>query len=131
MFEEILHLNTNFTSLVRKIAKKYTLTLPQTLILFNISISGTSMSELANLLGLDPSTVTRNIEKLEKRNLLYRERSTDDTRIIYIYKSTVGKTIISNIEDEAESVLSNAIDSKISIKDSIQQINWYLEKDKL
>ena len=131
MFEEILHLNTNFTSLVRKIAKKYALTLPQTLILFNISISGTSMSELANLLGLDPSTVTRNIEKLEKRNLLYRERSTDDTRMIYIYKSTEGKTIISNIENATESVLSNAIDSKIGIKDSIQQINWYLEKDKL
>ena len=72
----------------RKIAKKFDLTLPQTLILFNISINGTSMSDLAHLMGLDPSTITRNIEKLEIRNLLYRERSLNDTRMIYIYKSS-------------------------------------------
>ena len=73
MFEEILNLNANFTSIVRKISKKYHITLPQALILFNISSRGTSMSELAHRLGLDPSTVTRNIEKLELRNFLYRE----------------------------------------------------------
>ena len=84
MFEEILQLNTNFIFLVRKIAKKNSLTLPHALILLNVSISGSSMSALANLLGLDPSTATRNIEKLEIRNLLYREKSTNDTRKVYV-----------------------------------------------
>ena len=131
MFEEILQLNTNFIFLVRKIAKKNSLTLPQALILLNVSISGSSMSTLANLLGLDPSTVTRNIEKLETRNLLYREKSTNDTRKVYVYMSIQGKEISKKIEQDLEFQLVNAIGSKIDIAEIIQKINWSLEKNKL
>jgi len=131
MFEEILQLNTNFIFLVRRIAKNHSLTLPQALILLNISISGSSMSKLANLLGLDPSTVTRNIEKLENRNILYREKSTQDTRVIYVYKSNQGKIIVNNIEKEMELILNHRLDSRVDIKNSIQKINWSLEKNKL
>tara|TARA_B100001029_G_scaffold179337_1_gene188481 strand:+ start:413 stop:814 length:402 start_codon:yes stop_codon:yes gene_type:complete len=131
MFEEILQLNTNFIFLVRKIAKKNSLTLPQALILLNVSISGSSMSTLANLLGLDPSTVTRNIEKLETRNLLYREKSTNDTRKVYVYMSIQGKEISKKIEQDLEFQLVSAIGSKIDIAEIIQKINWSLEKNKL
>ena len=131
MFEEILQLNTNFIFLVRKIAKKNSLTLPQALILLNVSISGSSMSTLANLLGLDPSTVTRNIEKLEVRNLLYREKSTSDTRRVYVYMSGRGKEISKKIEEDLEFQLVDAIGSKIDIAETIQKINWSLEKNKL
>ena len=131
MFEEVLQLNTNFIFLVRRMAKKQALTLPQALILLNISISGSSMSVLANLLGLDPSTVTRNIEKLEMRNLLYREKSTKDTRKVYVYMSSQGKKISKNIENDLEIHFINAIGSKIDIIESIQKINWSLEKNKL
>mgnify|MGYP001341484908 FL=1 len=131
MFEEILQLNTNFIFLVRKIAKKNSLTLPQALILLNVSISGSSMSTLANLLGLDPSTVTRNIEKLEIRNLLYREKSTSDTRKVYVYMSGRGKEISKKIEEDVEFQLVDAIGSKIDIAETIQKINWSLEKNKL
>ena len=131
MFEEILQLNTNFIFLVRKIAKKNSLTLPQALILLNVSISGSSMSTLANLLGLDPSTVTRNIEKLEIRNLLYREKSTSDTRKVYVYMSGRGKEISKKIEEDLEFQLVDAIGSKIDIAETIQKINWSLEKNKL
>ena len=131
MFEEILQLNTNFIFLVRNMAKKQNLTLPQSLILLNVSISGSSMSSLANILGLDPSTITRNIEKLENRNLLYREKSTNDTRVIYVFKSTHGKIIAKKIEDDMEELLINAIGLKVDIKESLQKINWSLEKNKL
>ena len=89
------------------------------------------MSTLANLLGLDPSTVTRNIEKLEIRNLLYREKSTNDTRMVYVYRSGQGKKISKNIEEDLESQLVDAIGSEINIIESIQKINWSLEKNKL
>lgn len=131
MFEEILQLNTNFIFLVRKMAKKQNLTLPQSLILLNISISGSSMGSLASLLGLDPSTITRNIEKLENRNLLYREKSLNDTRVIYVYKSAQGKIIAENIENDVESMLLSAIGKGVNIKESVQKINWSLEKSKL
>jgi DNA-binding MarR family transcriptional regulator len=131
MFEEILQLNTNFIFLVRKMAKKQGLTLSQSLILLNISITGSTMGYLANLLGLDPSTMTRNIEKLENHNLLYREKSVDDTRVIYVYKSTQGKIVTDKIESDVESLLIGAIGREINIKESIQNINWSLEKNKL
>lgn len=131
MFEEILQLNTNFIFLIRQSAKHNSLTLPQALILLNISISGSSMSELANMLGLDPSTITRNIEKLEMRNLLYREKSINDTRMIYVYKSNQGKIIANNIEKDIESLFDRVIDVGSDVKSGIQKINWSLQKEKL
>tara|TARA_B100001750_G_C15413027_1_gene548773 strand:+ start:443 stop:844 length:402 start_codon:yes stop_codon:yes gene_type:complete len=130
MFEEILHLNTNFTSIVRFASKKHAITLPQALILFYISQQGTSMSELAQYLGLDPSTITRNIEKLEKRNILYRERSTKDTRMIYVYKSAEGLKISNNIEQEAENILIQSAKDGVGVQNVIQKMNWNLEKSK-
>ena len=55
----------------------------------NIVISGgqESMSNAPHAINI------RQGEKLEERNLLYRERSTLDTRVINIYKSNEGKRI--------------------------------------
>ena len=131
MFEEILNLNANFTSIVRKISKKYHITLPQAFILFNISSRGTSMSELALRLGLDPSTVTRNIEKLELRNFLYREKSILDTRVINIYKSNEGNRISVMIEKEVAFILNNSSNDIPDIKDALQTMNWNMEKEEM
>ena len=131
MFEEILHLNTNFASIVRFASKKYAITLSQAIILFYIYRQGTSMSRLAQRLGLDPSTMTRNIEKLEKRNLLYRERSTEDTRMIYVYKSAEGLKISEDIESEVGQMLIKSAKDSLSIQNAIQKMNWNLEKSKL
>ena len=129
MFEEILNLNTNFTSIVRRISKKFHITLSQSLILLNVSSSGISMSVLANRLGLDPSTITRNIEKLEYRNLLYREKSTSDTRVICVYKSTEGSRISHIIEEEVEAILNRSSNNIPDIKDTLQTMNWNIEKE--
>ena len=129
MFEDILNLNANFTSIVRKISKKHNITLQQALILSHISISGSPMSILANRLGLDPSTITRNIEKLELKNLLYRERATSDTRMIYVYKSAEGSRIAREIEKEVEIILKHSSQRTAELRDAIQTMNWNLEKE--
>ena len=131
MFEEILQLNTNFASIVRFASKKHAITLSQTLILFHISRQGISMSRLAQQLGLDPSTMTRNVEKLEKRNLLYRERSIDDTRMIYVYKSSQGFKISTDIESQVEHILIKSAKDGLNVQNAIQTMNWNLEKAKL
>ena len=129
MFEDILNLNANFTSIVRKISKNHSITLQQALILSHVSISGSPMSILANRLGLDPSTITRNIEKLELKNLLYRERSTSDTRMIYVYKSAEGGRIAGEIEKEVEIILKHSSQRTTELRDAIQTMNWNLEKE--
>ena len=129
MFEDMLNLNANFTSIVRKISKNKNITLQQALILSHISVSGSPMSILANRMGLDPSTITRNIEKLEFKNLLYRERSTSDTRMIYVYKSAEGGRIASEIEREVEIILKHSSHRTAELRDAIQTMNWNLEKE--
>ena len=131
MFEEILNLNTNFNTIVRKISKKHHITLSQALILLSIPMNGTPMSKLAFSLGLDPSTITRNIEKLEKRNLLYREKSTLDTRVINVYKSNEGSKMINDVEKTVNSILIQSSQNTSELKDEIQILNWNIEKEQI
>ncbi len=87
------------------------------------------MSGLAARLGLDPSTITRNIEKLEFKNLLYRERSINDTRMIYVYKSAEGSRISSELEKKIEMMLNRSMDSVAELRDALQTINWNFERE--
>ena len=70
MFEELLDLTSTFSSIFRKIAKNKKISLSQAFILLLIDSQGSSMSRLAYQIGLDNSTMTRNIEKLEKAGIL-------------------------------------------------------------
>ena len=128
MYEELLNLTTNFIVLLRKNAKKYNISLSQGLILLSIGSHRKSMTYLVRKLGLDPSTMTRNIEKLEKRYLVYRERSEDDYRIIFVYKAQKGKDIVNKLEDDIEKDLNFPFNNKITIQDNIHQVSWVLEK---
>ena len=74
MYEELFNLTTNFIVLFRKNVKKYNISLSQGLILLSIGAQKKSMTYLSKKLGLDPSTMTRNISKLEKKTFsLQRE----------------------------------------------------------
>ena len=66
MYEELIDLTSNFLVIFRNIAKKHAITSSQGLIMLMIDIQGISMTLLSCKLGLDASTMTRNIEKLEK-----------------------------------------------------------------
>ena len=69
MFEELLDLTSTFTSIFRKISKNHEISLSQGLILLLVDNEGSPMSHLAYQVGLDASTMTRNIEKLENEQL--------------------------------------------------------------
>ena len=131
MFEEILNLSTIFTSILRKMSKKLDLTLSQSIILYLIDHSGSSMSSLADSIGLDASTMTRNIEKLEKRHLVYRERSFQDTRQIFVFRSAKGNDLLVRLESNMERLLSKkTIKNQTHIQNVLNKINWHMIKIK-
>ena len=133
MFEELLNTNTNFLTIVRKLSYKKGITLQQSLILFHISSAGISMSNLADRLGLNASTITRNIEKLENKQLIYRQKCSKDSRKVNVYKSKIGDSIGNSIELEANKYFTSSTNQTNTLKSLLQTMNWNLsimnEKD--
>ena len=130
MFEELLDLTSTFTSIFRKIAKNKKISLSQAFILLLIDSQGSSMSRLAYQIGLDNSTMTRNIEKLEKRHFVYRERSTNDTRKVLVFKSPKGVDLSNKLENQMSSLLGSPMKNKIDIENKLNKITWHLMKIK-
>ena len=100
------------------------------MVLLFINHQGSSMGYLAKTIGLDTSTMTRNIEKLEKRHFVYRERSTQDTRKILVFKSPKGIDIANQLQSEIEAFLDTPIKNKVDIQNKLNKVTWYLTKIK-
>ncbi|MBJ48062.1 MAG: hypothetical protein CMG59_02655 [Candidatus Marinimicrobia bacterium] len=128
MFEEILQTNTNFIIILRKLSSERGITVQQALILMHVTSGGISMSNLAMELGLDPSTITRNIEKLECKQLIFRQRCTIDSRRVNIYKSKNGQRIGNSIEQDANKILVRLSNRPNTLKNLLQKFNWNLTK---
>ncbi len=68
--------------------KKYNITPPQFEVLISLwSEDGLVLSDLSKRLSRDGPTITGIIDRMEKKELLRRERSTRDRRIIQVYLS--------------------------------------------
>ncbi|NIB40655.1 MarR family transcriptional regulator [Pseudomaricurvus alkylphenolicus] len=70
----------------KHLAKTTGLTAPQILLLQAIRDKAqVTIGELANEISLSQATVTNILDRLEKRELVYRERSTEDKRKVHAY----------------------------------------------
>ena len=70
----------------KHLAKTTGLTAPQILLLKSIHAKGqATIGELANDVSLSQATVTTILDRLEKRKLVYRERSTTDKRKVHVH----------------------------------------------
>ena len=70
----------------KHLAKTTGLTAPQILLLQTIRDQGeVTIGELANEISLSQATVTTILDRLEKRKLVYRERSKEDKRKVHAY----------------------------------------------
>ena len=121
----VLHMNV----IVRRVASDNNLSLSQYFALTNISSSGISMSELSTILGLDNSTLTRNINILIDRDLVLKEKSNVDRRGYIITLSNLGSIVVSVLETQIETILDELIDSvdsesKQDFIDMIEAVNW-------
>ena len=80
------------------------ITYSQVLAIISIPNDGVEMSELARKLGLDNSTVTRLIVRLEKKDWVGREKSKRDKRAIKVFLKTKRRLIQQDIEKKIESI---------------------------
>ena len=97
--ELLSNLTIHYNALIRQTAQQLGLTAPQVFHLISIPNNGISMSSLSKKLGLDASTLTRNIQKLEKTGLVLRISKSYDKRIQHAVLTKKGVLIVAEIEE--------------------------------
>jgi DNA-binding MarR family transcriptional regulator len=109
------------------------LTYSQTLAMISIPDDGIEMSELAWKLGLDNSTVTRLVIRLEKKNWVDRKKSQRDQRAVEVFLTDKGALIQHDIEKEIDNIgekIKSEVekDQKESLLESLFSFQWTLRK---
>ena len=105
----------------------------QVLALISIPGSGVEMSTLSWNLALDNSTVTRLVDRLEKKNLVLRGKSKTDKRLVKVYLTKDGELLQNRIEEKID-FLGNKIESQFSydkkedIINNLSSFQWVIKK---
>ena len=105
----------------------------QILAILVIPDDGIEMSELACVMGLENSTVTRLIARLETNGFVKREKSRVDKRSISVYLKNKGLTIQKNIEKKSDligqEIFFNDVPSKKeTVLENLSLFQWTLKK---
>ena len=130
--ELLTSLTTHYNAIIRGFAQKQSLTCSQALLLLNIPFDGISMTDLAYKLGIDNSTLTRNINKLIILNLVSKKRNKYDKRIINILITSKGKGVLNKLEEPLNS-FNISIVNHINIEDQnkttelLEKLIWAMD----
>ena len=121
----ILHMNV----VIRRVSSNNNLSLSQYFALSNIPTSGISMTELSKIVGIDKSTLTRNINILLQSGLVEKRKSDFDKRGYTIFLSSNGDDLINKLHDEIEIITNQfietvSLDSKQDFINILETINW-------
>ena len=130
--ELLTDLTTHYNALIRNAASQLNLTASQAFHLLSIPHDGIPMSQLAHKLGLDTSTLTRNIQKLEKMELIKRSQDPYDKRVQKAVLTEKGEEMIELLDallQEMNNTFMEQIDldSQENITDILEKIVWAME----
>jgi len=109
------------------------LTYSQILAIISIPDSGIEMSELSLVLGLDNSTVTRLVIRLENKLWVERKKSRRDQRAVKVFLTNKGVKVQQDIEkkiDEIGKKLNLEVNEveKEALLNSLSSFQWRLKK---
>ena len=130
--ELLANLTTHYNALFRQYSSRLSLTAPQAFHLLSIPVDGISMSGLANKLGLDTSTLTRNIQKLEKLDLVRRKQDRNDKRILVVYLTDKGRGEVEKIEESLLNLNFSMmkyidLDDQENIPEMLEKLVWAMD----
>ncbi len=127
--EQLQEISNHLNSLVRHAASNENLSFAQAQLLLAIPSEGISMTNLADSIGIDISTLSRNVKKLEHLDLVYRERDEVDSRMFNIFLSHTGDDVVdllySHLDENNTRLLKIIpLETQKRIGDVLEQINW-------
>ena len=129
--ELLTDLASNTNAIIRAAASNLNLTSSQAFHLLSIPFDGIPMSGLAHKLGLDNSTLTRNIQKLEKLNLVERKSDKYDKRLQRVILTDKGSSLLSSLESSLEQQYYNVLDqvdleTQEQLLTILEKLSWAL-----
>ena len=130
--ELLTDLTTHYNALIRNSASQLSLTASQAFHLLSIPHDGITMSQLAHKLGLDTSTLTRNIQKLEKMELIKRNQDSYDKRIQKAVLTEKGEEKVELLEKSIQNMNHSFmeqidLESQENITDNLEKIVWAMD----
>ena len=130
--ELLTNLTTHYNAIFRQYSSQLSLTAPQAFHLLSIPVDGISMSGLANKLGLDTSTLTRNVQKLEKLDLVRRKQDKNDKRILVVYLTDKGRGKVEKVENSLLDLNFSMmkyidLDDQENIPEILEKLVWAMD----
>ena len=130
--EFVIDLVAKYNAIIRFSASHFNLTFSQALLILSIPFDGISMTKLARKLGLDNSTLTRNVQGLKQLNIVTHKSDSYDKRVQLIILTNEGSNLYNSLFDHFNE-LNLSILSKLNLDDnellhhSIEKLIWALE----
>ena len=130
--ELLSDLSIHYNAFIRKVAATFNLTASQAFHLISIPYDGIPMSGLSKKLGLDTSTLTRNIQKLESLGLVKRTRYIYDKRILKIFLTADGAQIVEGLDKKLSDINQSLvesldIDSQENLLEALECLVWSMD----
>ena len=131
MIENLSDISLHYFALIRKLSSKFELTLSQALVLLYIPFDGITISDLSQKLGVDISTMTRNIQRIERKQLINRTPNLNDKRSIKLLLSPRGQNIANSHNKEMAENLQKIIDKydfdqSNQLNNNLESLGWDL-----
>jgi len=131
MIENLSDISLHYFALIRKLSSKFELTLSQALVLLYIPFDGITISNLSQKLGIDISTMTRNIQRIERKQLINRTPNLNDKRSIKLLLSPRGQNIANSLNKEMAENLQKIIDKydfdqSNQLNNNLESLGWDL-----
>ncbi len=109
-------------------ASKFGITQASGYVLINISKEGTAVSQIASLLGVRSTSLSRILNSMEKQGLIYREADVHDKRSVKVFLTSLGmgKRILAVqvVKDFNEYLIQNFSErERIRMAEILQKIN--------
>ena len=112
LLETIIYLYTESRRITKELARRAELTGPQlTVVKMLEQIGDLSLSELSERIRAQNSTVTGIIDRMERENLVTRERSKEDRRVVFIRLTAKGRKLAEEIPVEPMEIFRSALES--------------------
>jgi DNA-binding MarR family transcriptional regulator len=109
-------------------ASKFGITQASGYVLINISKEGTVVSQIANLLGVRSTSLSRMLNSMEKQGLIYREADVLDKRSVRVFLTDLGiekrMLAVQVVKDFNEYLVQNFSErERVRLAEALQKIN--------
>ena len=110
LVEALVRSAFDVTGVLTRVGARHDLSLTQVRVLGILRDRRVRMSDLADFLGLDRSTMSGLVDRAERRGLLARGKDPEDGRVVDVFTTPAGLELVDRLQDEVRRALAPATD---------------------